>query len=384
MKKIQGKIRLGVVGLGHRGRVLFEMIGKSENVQCVAACDVKRDLWFAPYRNDGILADRMKNVTFYEDFEKMLKESSLDVLLVETPAYCHAEFCALAMQYGVNIYSDIPSVASLEEAEMLWQAQKANPVLFMTGATTLGWGFAIALQDIYKKGLLGKISSMETEYVHDIRALWKETPWRKPTKEANSLLHPISYCTHGLGVLLAVLEEELRSVSAFSSGSHVTELEDANDYECAIYQTPSGVIIRQTNSFINNWKGGNHSFRVFGSEGVFEHLAARGERKEETSFSSEKMYGAKSLTFLPISFAPHDQKLSFGHGGADSYLWFAFEKALLAGAETAPVDLKKGLQMTLPGIFAVRSIENGGRKMAIHYPWDEDWKEFLAGDNCKE
>lgn len=373
-KRREGKIRLGVVGLGHRGRFLFEVIGKSDNVQAVAACDRNGKLWYEPFRNDGILADRMKGIKFFEDFETMLKESSLDVLLVETPAHCHAEFCALAMQYGVNVYSDIPSVSTLKEAELLWKIQKENPsVLFMTGATTLGWGFVIALQDIYKQGLLGKISSMEAEYIHDLRYLWEESPWRKPGE--SNWNHPISYCTHGLGPLLALLDEDLRTVSAFSSGSHVTELPEANDYECAIYQTSSGVLIRQTNSFINNWTGGKHSFRVFGSEGVFEHLGGRGEQKEQTIFSSEKLYGARNLTPLPISFTPHDQKISFGHGGADSYIWFEYEKALLSGAEKAPVDLKAGLRMTLPGIFAVRSVEKGGEKQLIRYPWDPDWNE---------
>ena len=129
MKKIEGKIRLGVVGLGHRGRMLFEYIGKSENVQCVAACDLNSKLWFEPYRNEGILSERLKEVKFFEDFETMLKECRLDVLLVETPAYNHAQFCALAMQYGVNVYSDIPSVASLEEAEMLWKDLKKIEIL---------------------------------------------------------------------------------------------------------------------------------------------------------------------------------------------------------------------------------------------------------------
>ena len=377
MKRIEGrKIRLGVVGLGHRGRMLFEHIGKSENVQCVAACDLKSSLWFEPYRNEGILQERFGNVKFFEDFETMLKESSLDVLLVETPAYNHAEFCALAMQYGVNVYSDIPSVASLEEAEMLWKVQKENPsVLFMTGATTMGWGFAIAMRDLYKQGLLGKISSMETEYIHDVRSLWAETPWRKPGN--GKLSHPITYCTHGLGPLIPLLEEELRTVSAFSSGSHVTDIPEANDYECAIYQTASGVMIRQTNSFINNWQGGHHSFRVFGSEGTFEHLSARGEQKERTIFSSEKLYCAKKITPVPITFAPHDQKLSFGHGGADSCIWFAYEKALLSGADKAPIELQDGLRMTLPGIFAAKSINNGGVSTKIRYPWDSDWKEVL-------
>ena len=49
-----------------------------------------------------------------------------------------------------------------------------------------------------------------------------------------------------------------------------------------------------------------------------------------------------------------------------------FFKALLAG-EPAPIDLRAGLAMTLPGIYAEESIKRGGAVIEMKYPWDEDF-----------
>ena len=33
-------------------------------------------------------------------------------------------------------------------------------------------------------------------------------------------------------------------------------------------------------------------------------------------------------------------------------------------------DLKQGLRMTLPGLYAIESAKNGGQVTAVRYPWE--------------
>lgn len=378
------EFRIGCVGLGHRGRAMLKWANDGiESFKAVAACDTKPDLFYKPARNQPSLKSELPDVEYYPDYDEMLEKAHLDVVLVETPATCHAEFCDKALKRGIHVYSDIPSVATLEEADMLWKSQRESSAMLMTGATTCGWGFVLALQDLVRKGLLGKPFAMEAEYIHDGRSLWEETPWRKPSKDKP--YYPIHYCTHSLGPLLSIIDEDLKTVTCMSTGSHVTGLEGAHDLMTATYQTPSGVVVRQTCSFINCCKTGNHSFRVFGTEGYFEHLSSRGAEPEKTRFNSNVLYGADKITELPVSFMPNEldayrqknPRSAFGHGGGDSYLMRKFEETLLNGGTTAPCDLKAGLRMTLPGIFACQSARNGGTPVKIYYPWDEEWPEFL-------
>ena len=376
--------RLAVVGLGHRGRAMFrEVCRHIDGVKGVAACDLDPDLWFKPvYRNNALstpLAEEMPEVTFFEDYDEMLEKAAPDIVLVETPATCHASFCIKALARGIHVFSDIPSVRNLAEARDLWAAHQASGAKLMTGATTMGWGFVHAMQDLYRKGFLGKPYALEAEYIHDCRELWEETPWRKPTQPFGSV--PCSYSTHSLGPLLSIMDEELTSVSCVSSGSHMTELPYAHDYTCALFRTPSHVTVRMTNSFINNCRSGLHTFRVFGTAGCFEHLSHRGEKyPERTTFSTTGLTGAENIVELPVSFSPFTPEVkkrykftgTFGHGGADSYLWLIFIEALRNNAPDMPVSLRDGLRMTLPGIYAVESVIRDGAHVDIHYPWEKE------------
>lgn len=380
------KLRLGVVGLGHRGRSMFQWVAHGiDGIEAVAACDLNPDLFYKEVTfyyggHHPSLQSEMPGVSFFKDYDEMLDKAGLDVVMIETPATCHAEFCIKALGKGIHVYSDIPSVASLKEAEMLWKAQRVSEAMLMTGATTCGWGFVLAMQNLYKQKFLGKPYYLEAEYIHDCRPLWDESPWRKPG--SGNHRYPISYCTHSLGPLLTVMEEELRTVICVSTGSHVTDIPEAEDLMTAIYKTPSGVMVRQTNSSINNCSTGHHSFRIFGTEGYFEHLSCRGQHPERTAFSSTKLYGSKTLIDLPISFMPEEVKkrmeinphAAFGHGGADSYLWNSFVDSLRRGDKQAPIDLRAGLRMTLPGIYAAESARRNGDVVVIRYPWEKEWK----------
>ena len=378
------EFRLCIVGLGHRGRYMFQEACKIPAFKGVAACDLKKELWFEETSYNGnrspALASLMPEVTFYDDFDEMLEKANPHIIMVETPASCHAEFCMKALAKGIHVFSDIPSVANLEEGRKLWEAHLESDAKLMTGATTMGWGFVHAMQDLHRQGFLGKPSVLEAEYIHDVRYLWEETPWRKPTSYGQ--FPPCYYCTHSLGPLLSILDEDLSEVTCITSGSHhEPELPYAHDYTCAFFRTPSGVLVRMTNSFINNCKSGNHTFRVFGTEGCFEHLSHRGEKNpERTTFSTTRLTGAEKTTELSVGFSPFTEAVKkrfsvtggSGHGGADTYLLLCFAEALQNNAPEMPVSLRQGLAMTLPGLYASESVFRNGEKLPIHYPWERE------------
>jgi predicted dehydrogenase len=357
---MQKEIKLGIVGYGHRGQYMFGLaVDGFDFVKPAAVCEQQEHLL-------DKVAEKYPEAALFENFAEMLDKADLDAVLVETPADNHASFCALALEKGVNVFSDIPSVDSLQEAEMLWKAEQESSAMFMTGANPNYWAFVEAMVDLYKKGLLGKPYYLEAEYIHDIQHLFEETPWRKT-------FPPIKYCTHSLGPLLRILEEDLRFVSCFSSGSHINSYPGQHDLMTAHFRTENDVLVRLTCSFVNNAHIGNHSYRVFGTEGYFERNGGNGDLVNPvTMFSSNNMYGAQQMTCLPVDLKrPEYAKnpKAEGHGGADYAMFDAFFSALLNGEES-PLSLREGLRMTIPGIFAAESAKRGGEVLKIIYPWD--------------
>lgn len=372
------KVLLGVVGLGHRGRHLFKIAKSFENVVPVAACDLKPSNWTETQAlSTEPMEKQFPDTKFYTDFDKMLAESGINTIIVETGADVHAAFCAKALEHNINVLSDIPVVATLEEADLLWETAKKSSAMFSTGANPNESRYTAFLKDFYKQGFLGKPYCMEAEYIHwylpgsfEDRILHENGEWRK-------LLSPIRYCTHSLGPLLSILEEDLTKVSCFGTGKHAPAEDyygDArDDMQCAQFQTDSGVVVRLMRNGRCRAKIGYHTHRVFGTEGYFERMSARGKEPIKVWYNTTKFRGAHELTGMDGRAMPYeyeDDPKAVGHDGVDYAMEDHFFKALLAGLP-APIPLKEGLRMTIPGIYAEMSAMQGGKILDIKYPWNK-------------
>lgn len=367
-------IRVGVVGLGHRGRALTKLSGNFDNVEIAAACDIKPHNWYQQqWRSDAPLAEMFPETVFYEDYDKMLDEAELDAVIVETGADIHAEFCIKALEKNINVLSDIPQVANLQEAEDLWKAGQKSKAVLYTGANPNFQKFAVLLKDFYKKGLLGKPYCMEAEYIHwsmpgsaEATHLVENGDWRK-------LLCPIRYCTHSLGPLLTILNEDLRKVSCFGTGKQAED-STKDDMTCAQFQTESGVVIRLMRNARCRAKIGHHNYRVFGTEGYMERIDRFGKPVIRYNSMKELDIELKEVSgeFMPPAYASNTKALAAGHGGMDYAMVDNFFKSIGDGTGES-VTLKEGLAMTLPGIYAEESLKRGGQVLTMRYPWDEDW-----------
>ena len=355
------KIRLGVVGYGLRGTSMFGLATRGfAEVTPAAICDA------SPQAAERARAD-FPGVPVFSDFDEMLDAVALDALLVETPATRHADFCAKALLKGINVMGDVPSVESVEQAQKLWDAQAASSAFYMMGANPNMWAFVQTAVDLKDQGLLGDPYLLEAEYVHDIRWLMALTPWRRT-------FEPILYCTHSLGPLLRLIDEDLVSVSCFDTGSHINKEPGQHDAMMALFRTPSNVVVRVLTTFINSFPHWGHRYRVYGTKGYFERTPAyEGEGSAKTLFYSTGMYTDEALIELPIhELRPEYRKIehAVGHGGADYALFVRFFEAVRKGL-SAPINLREALRMTLPGIYAAESARRGGELIQIGYPWSE-------------
>ena len=366
------KIRVGVVGLGHRGRGMLTLSAEFDCVEIAAACDIKPSNWYEQqWLSPAPLDDMFPDTQFYEDYDEMLEKAGLDVVIVETGADIHAEFCAKALEKDINVLSDIPNVATLKEAEVLWKASLGTKAIISTGANPNYQKFTFLLNDFYNKGLLGKPYCMEAEYIH----------WNLPNSETSvhlnengdwrKLLIPIRYCTHSLGPLLTILEEELRLVSCFGTGKQAAD-STKDDMMCAQFQTDSGVVVRLMRNGRCRAQIGHHNYRVFGTEGYMERIERFGKPVIRYNSMNELDTSLKEISgeFMPPAYA--NEPKAKGHGGMDYAMLDYFFKAVLEG-KPAPITLRQGLAMTLPGIYAEESAKRGGKVLRMRYPWDEDW-----------
>ena len=367
------KIKVGVVGLGHRGRWMFQLACRSfDFVEATAACDIlPHNFYEKQWLSDTSIAEEFPECKFYESYDEMLQKAGLDVVIVETGADIHAEFCKKALDRNINVLCDIPVVANLGEADYLWKAAEKSSAIISVGANPNEQKFTVLLKENFEKGLLGKPYYAEAEYIHWTKPNGEEQKHLNENGDWRKLLCPIRYCTHSLGPLLTVVENDLRYVSAFGTGPQTPESKK-DDMVAAQFQTDDGVIVRLLRNGRCRAECGRHNYRVFGTEGYMERIERfekpliRYNSQKELDTSLKEVDGS----FMPKAYEKNPKAM--GHGGMDFALLDHFFDALLKG-KSAPISLKDGLLMTIPGIYAEESAKRGGEVMRMKYPWDEDW-----------
>lgn len=369
------KLRIGVVGLGHRGRAMAKLAVCFPGVELAAACDIRAHNWLeSQWLENEPMAEVFPNAVFYQDYEKMLDKAKLDVVIVETGADIHCDFCCKALEKNIHVFAEIPLVATLEEAERIWKAAERSSAIISVGANPNYQRFAEALVQFHQKGLLGKPYCMEAEYIHALDPdgdgwhLYENGDWRK-------LLAPIRYCTHSLGPLQRIMQQELRFVSCFGTGAHAPEDGDKyvrDDMQSAQFQTEDGTLVRIMRNGRCRAKIGHHNYRVFGTEGYMERIDRMDKPVIRYNSTRELENELKEMDgrFMPKAYEniPEAEK---GHGGMDYAMMDDFLRCLRSGKPA--VSVKEGIAMTIPGIYAEESANRGGKVIKIKYPWDSDW-----------
>ena len=224
----------------------------------------------------------------------------------------------------------------------------------------------------YEKGLLGKPYCMEAEYIHwslpgsaDHKGWNENGDWRK-------LLIPIRYCPHSLGPLLRILTEDLRYCSCFGTGKHSPE-STKDDMMCAQFRTESGVVVRLMRNGRCRADIGHHTYRVFGTEGYMERVERFGKPVIRYNSMKELDTGLHEVDGRWMPPAYENNPDAKGHDGMDYAMLDHFFEAVRTDGP-APITVKEGLAMTLPGIYAEESAKRGGEVLKMLYPWDEEWK----------
>ncbi len=360
MKKMHKKLKFGIIGCGSRGLQMAKVIQLlNEKAELIVLADTDRRI-------------RAKAEVTYPDIpvcataDKLFAVPGLDAVLVETPATFHTEISIAALRRNLHVLSDIPLVYTLEEAERLWHAANSSQALFMAGANPNYRSKTLLLQELNRLGIIGKPFYVETEYIHDTRSLFEETPWRIKYESCR-------YCTHSLGPVMALLpDDEIIAVSCMGTGDHL-DCGALHNAMAALYRTRNNVVIRFLTSFSCNYAGPPHITTFYTTTGV---IKAYNDRLEIYHADMGKYSQQPDYIRIPLGDIPRDYLLKYGadhhiaHGGADAMMLETFIDAVNNHAPS-PFNIRSGLAITIPGIAAGDSALQGGKLLDIHYPWEK-------------
>ncbi|MBQ9785554.1 MAG: Gfo/Idh/MocA family oxidoreductase [Clostridia bacterium] len=347
-------VKLGVVGL-IRGLNVVSDVADHPEVRITAVCDMQQERIDKAVEKLGTLG--VSNLQCYTDFEEMLREADIDAVYIATYATYHVPYVILALDAGKHVISEIPALNTLEEARALKAAVLRHPELkYMVGENCCYWAFIQTWKQMYDEGKLGEAIYAESEYIHSRD--WREMrPEDYPVEHWRSFNSPIKYLTHNLGPLLYIMKD--RCVSASCMVPEVKYNPYRKDKNAvAIFRTAKGAVIRILICF-DAFVGFDHNFSLIGTRGSIETDKIKRLDDAHSFARFADVPGSRDEKVeIPVALHLPDEAVR-GHGGADEKMMMSFIKCIIEDKKPE-LDVDFAIHISLPGIIAAESAEEGG------------------------
>ena len=148
-----GRIRLGMIGVGNRGRQLLDGFLQQEDAEIVALCDV-----YQPYLEQA--AERVPNKPdLLGDFREILKRTDIDAVVIATPDHWHAIQTIDACNAGKDVYVEKPLSLTIHEGRKMVEAARRNNRVVQVGLNRRSSDVWQKTAAMVAEGELGHVSS---------------------------------------------------------------------------------------------------------------------------------------------------------------------------------------------------------------------------------
>ncbi|MFB5662970.1 Gfo/Idh/MocA family protein [Alteribacillus sp. HJP-4] len=370
------KLKVGIAGLGYsaggtsRGTQIYKEFIKFEEVQVTAVMDPK------PEALEQFQAEYFVESTFKE-FQPFI-ESGLDVVFIASPLPFHAEQSIQALNHHVHVLSEVTAATNIRECMNLYQAAKESKAFYMMAENYLYIRENIAVKNMVEKGVFGEVYYAEGEYLHNIAELHHEedgTPtWRKKFMGGK---RGLTYGTHSLGPVLEWINEEVRVVSCFGTGARTNPENKMDDSTTMMCRTVKDALINIRFDVSSKRPHNMAYYTLQGTKGCYE--------SPRSAYDIHRVwledYAKNENEWLPLtSFYPEfllaeytnhpESTQESNHWGADYFMIKDFIGSILGNKEPR-VNIKKSLNMTLPGLLSEESIAGGG--LPVNVPDIRTW-----------
>lgn len=338
----------------------------------------------------------------FPDFNAMLR-SDVDAVAIFTQRWTHAPLVLEALDSGKHVYSAVPMAISEEEIAAILEKVEETGLIYMMGETSYYNPAVVYAREQIRSGKWGRVFYSEGDYVHDMDngfyAAYQFSggeEW-KPTASFPPMLYP----THAIGGVLGAVPSYAVSVSCIgipdTRGDGVFDKAVSmfdNDFSnmSALFELADGGVMR-TNEFrrVGHPAAAHESrFRFYGTDGVMEQTSTSASESDRDRiedigdlFQTKVGIDADSEEYKDIdpallsSFLSGTAKVQDrsrlpksyegarnGHEGSHHFLADDFVRATTKRTLPA-VNAWQAARFTLPGIVALESAKQNGKRLAI-------------------
>lgn len=310
------RVRVGMIGVGGRGKELQQQIMNVPNAQLVAIADI-----YSRHRDEA--RQMAPSIQTLDDHRRLLDMKDIDAVIVATPLHIHARHFLDTIAAGKDLYSEKTMTWSIPEAEQCLAAAKKSDRVIQIGLQYQSSGALADARKWVKDGIVGKVTQVESwmsrngphgrgQWVRDVppdctaqnvnwRAFLNGRPDREfdPYKFINWRLfwefsggNVAENMCHQLAWIMAALDLP-EPTAAFMSGGVFSEKDGRQvpDTIVVTLEFPMDIVVTWQSTFSNSYYG--LGVRLLGRDGTVERLAAATNMVTGTPTGSMSYYPEK-------------------------------------------------------------------------------------------
>lgn len=148
------KIRVAAIGINSMGWADVNAVMKNPGVECVALCDVDRNVLD---KRAAELAGKGIQVKTFGDYRKVLDSKDIDAVVIGTPDHWHCLMMAEACDAGKDVYVEKPIGNSIAECRAMVAAQQRTNRVVQVGQWQRSQKHFRDAVDFVHSGKLGKV-----------------------------------------------------------------------------------------------------------------------------------------------------------------------------------------------------------------------------------
>ena len=199
-------VRIGIIGLGDRGKDVPKRMAYIEHASIVALCDLMPE---RIERAQKSLVKRGRSRAKYEfssedGWKELCELDSLDLVYLAVPWQLHTKMAVYAMEHGKHVAVEVPAATSIDECWQLVNTSERTRRHCMMLENCCYDFFELTCLNMAQKGFFGDIVHTEGAYIHNLDPWWDNYAgdWRMTYNKDH---HGDVYPTHGIGPVCQVL-----------------------------------------------------------------------------------------------------------------------------------------------------------------------------------
>lgn len=369
------KIKIGVLG-AYRGTSMINYCACADNAEVVAICDKWEEALERQKENHPEL-----NITYYNNFDEFI-EHDMDAVVLANYANEHAPFAIKAMKKGKHVFSEVLPVQTMKEAVELVETVEKTGLVYAYGENYCYMRAPYEMKKLYREGKIGEFEYGECEYAHNCESIWAGISYGDKNHWRNNL-YCTYYCTHSLGPIIHMTGLRPVKVTGFEGKRNEREARigtKSGSFGIEMVTLENGGIIKSIHGHLYKnsiW------YSVYGSKGRMESARedARAGGTDRIYINADEYSGEYKGDRIE-TYIPEVAKIAenFGHGGSDFFSMWNFIEKIRGNQNADTIDVYEALDMGLSGLFAYRSILNGGIPMDIPNLRNKEEREKWRND----